>query len=198
MSPATAMHKNRPDEGQLPIEDGEEFSVEGATLTAVYTPGHAIDHMCFVLREENALFTGDNVLGHGTTVFEDLGTYMNSLQIMKSLGTGRLYPAHGAIVEKGQMKLNEYIRHRARRENQIVQNLIKVRDAERAAGGDGKKGITSMGLVKKIYFDTSDVLHIAAEISTIQVLEKLLRDGRVAIVDADREKRWYLTDKPSL
>lgn len=52
------------DDGEeLPLEDGQELSVEGATVTAVHTPGHTTDHLCLLLKEEQALFTGDNVLG---------------------------------------------------------------------------------------------------------------------------------------
>src|SRR6266487_1524470 len=53
---ASRVYKNQPDYGQHPIEDGQIFATEGATIRAVFTPGHAVDHMCFVLEEENALF----------------------------------------------------------------------------------------------------------------------------------------------
>ena len=69
---------------QKAIADGQVFRVEGATVRAPFTPGHAHDHMCFELEEENALFTGDNVLGHGQSVFEDLGLFTKSLENMAS------------------------------------------------------------------------------------------------------------------
>ncbi|KAF7174439.1 hypothetical protein CNMCM5623_007237 [Aspergillus felis] len=92
---ADHVYKNLPDAGQKSIGDGQIFAVEGATVRAVFTPGHSVDHMCFLLEEENALFTGDNVLGHGFSVAPDLGRYMESLELMAGLGcqAGGIYPA---------------------------------------------------------------------------------------------------------
>ena len=60
LCPQVIIHKNEPEHGQEVIEDGQVFSVEGATLKACHTPGHAFDHMAFVLEEEDAFFTGDS------------------------------------------------------------------------------------------------------------------------------------------
>lgn len=60
LCPQVIIHKNEPENGQEVIEDGQVFSVEGATLKAFHTPGHAFDHMAFVLEEEDAFFTGDS------------------------------------------------------------------------------------------------------------------------------------------
>jgi glyoxylase-like metal-dependent hydrolase (beta-lactamase superfamily II) len=58
--PQVTVYKHQPDEGQVDIEDGQVFSVEGATLKAYHTPGHTVDHMMFVLEEEDAIITGDS------------------------------------------------------------------------------------------------------------------------------------------
>jgi ribonuclease/clavin/mitogillin len=181
-SPPKGIHKNSPEAGCEGIEDGQTWSVEGATVRAAFTPGHAFDHMCFVLEEEGALFTGDNVLGHGTTVFKDLKEYMESLQKMLELRPRRLYPAHGQIVEDGVGKIREYMVHRQRREAQIVGNLMKV--------GVGEK-VSSMELVKRIYADVDEGLYLAAEGGVVQVLEKLEKEGKVGKVEGDSTK-WFL------
>ncbi len=68
-----------------PITDAMKFATDGASLVALHTPGHTADHVAFLLEEEKAVFSGDCVLGQGTTLFADLYTYMASLEKLRSL-----------------------------------------------------------------------------------------------------------------
>ena len=81
----------------LPLGDDCMIETEGARLKGVHTPGHAPDHLCFLLEQEQTLFTGDNVLGVGTTVIPtdtgDLAQYMNSLERLLELQPAGIYPA---------------------------------------------------------------------------------------------------------
>ncbi|KAL1838178.1 hypothetical protein VTJ49DRAFT_2959 [Mycothermus thermophilus] len=90
----------------LDIADGQRFCVPGASLTAVYTPGHTTDHTVFVWEEEDALFTGDNVLGHGTSVFEDLGDITELLIYSQHISrtTSRTGQQDGAIAGALQLR----------------------------------------------------------------------------------------------
>ena len=175
--------------GQLDVEDGQVFTTDGATLTAVHCPGHTVDHMAFLLAEEDAMFTGDNVLGHGTAVFEDLAAYMDSLNRMRDQFAGRAYPAHGAVIEDGKAKIKEYIAHRKEREDQIL-SVLKGEPPE----GDGE-GWRSMSIVKIIYKDYPEHLHKPAEGSVLQVLKKMEQDGRVR---KNSDGTWSLTGKAAL
>ena len=94
LCPKVKVYKYDPAAGQNPINDCQIFETDGAKLRAFHCPGHTADHMAFILEEENAMFTGDNVLGHGTTVFEDLAVYLNSLSRMRKQFRGRAYPGH--------------------------------------------------------------------------------------------------------
>ncbi|VDP26368.1 unnamed protein product [Heligmosomoides polygyrus] len=111
------------------IDEGYEVKVEGSTLSFVKTPGHTCDHASLWLAEEGTLFSGDCILGEGTTVFEDLYDYMNSLEKIKGMKPKRIYPGHGPVVEKCEEKVNEYVRHRLKRENEIVEALRKLGEA---------------------------------------------------------------------
>ena len=152
------------------IADGDVVRTEGATLRAIHTPGHAVDHLCFALDEEGALFSGDNVLGVGTTVIPshggDLLDYMDSLARMLALAPRRIYPAHGPLIADGSAKLREYIAHRRAREAQILAAL--------GAGDADAKTI-----VKRVYTDVPEALHAAAAQSVAAHLHKLEREGRV-------------------
>jgi glyoxylase-like metal-dependent hydrolase (beta-lactamase superfamily II) len=178
-----------PQAGQLDIQDGQKFQTEGATLRAFHSPGHTTDHMAFILEEEDAMFTGDNVLGHGTAVFEDLSAYMDSLERMKEQFAGRAYPAHGEVIKDGKAKIREYIAHRKEREEQII-NVMKGESPK----GDGE-GWSSMSIVKIIYKDYPEHLHKPAEGSVLHVLRKMEGDGRLM---HNKDGTWSLTKKAAL
>lgn len=152
------------------IPDGTTLTGDGVTLVAIYTPGHASDHLCYYLVEEKALFTGDLILGGTTTVIPpddgDLGDYLASLRRLQALDIKRIYPAHGPVIEDAHAAIQEYIDHRLMRERQIL-----------AALGDGLRTIPEM--VRRIYADVSPALHHAAGLSVHSHLVKLKREGRV-------------------
>ena len=159
------------------IPDGHRIDVDGTSLTAVHTPGHASDHLAFFLDGERTLFTGDHVLGRGTTVIAhpdgDMAAYMRSLQIARDLHAVRLYPGHGPVVDEPDDVLAYYIDHRLERERQVLDAI----DA-------GDRSVDQM--VKRIYHDVDPVLHPAAALSVRAHLDKLRDDG---VLDQDGE-RW--------
>ena len=184
LCPDAIIYKNSPTSGQTTIHDGQIFKTEDASLRAFHCPGHTTDHMAFILEEENAMFTGDNVLGHGTAVFEELATYLDSLAQMRKQFSGRAYPGHGAVIEDGHDKITEYINHRKQREEEILQALRKV---------DGEA--TPLELVKVVYEDVPENLHEAAAHGALQVLQKL--EGEAKVVPSGQEK-WQISGKATL
>jgi glyoxylase-like metal-dependent hydrolase (beta-lactamase superfamily II) len=191
--PSIKVHKHDPDEGQVNITDGEVFSVEGATLKAIFTPGHTQDHMAFVLEEEDAMFTADNVLGHGTAVFEDLVQYVSSLKNMRTLFGGRAYPGHGDVIADGKARITEYIAHRQQREDQVFAVLNSKKST--TSGTDSPEHWTGMDIVKVIYKDVPENLHLPALGGVLQVLGKLRDEGKVL---EDDEGSWSVKYRPNI
>lgn len=115
------------------MADGAVFRVDGATLTAVHTPGHTTDHCIFRLEEESAILTGDTILGASTAVFEDLHAYMHSLRRIAESRPRRLYPAHGPIIDgdEAPQRVEQYIAHRTQRETQIMQAMKDIQADEK-------------------------------------------------------------------
>lgn len=151
---------------EIPLRDGERAGAGDVFLAAIHTPGHASDHLCFWLEEERALFTGDHVLGRGTTVVAhpdgDMSSYLASLAKIRDLDAARLYPGHGPVIDDPATIVDGYIAHRLERERQVL---------------DAMPG-TPEQLVAVIYSDVDPVLHPVAAMSVRAHLAKLAREGR--------------------
>jgi len=152
------------------IFDGKRIAANGATLIAMYTPGHASDHLSFLLEDENALFSGDHVLGRGTSVIAwpdgDLGAYMDSLERARTAAPKRIYPGHGPVIEDPAPVLDYYIEHRKQREREVHAALV---------AGD----TTIEEIVGRIYAAYDRALWGAAGLSVRAHLEKLRTAGLV-------------------
>ncbi|KAK3382226.1 putative metallo-beta-lactamase domain protein [Lasiosphaeria ovina] len=185
-----SIYKHTPSKTQQAIADGQLFKVEGATVRAVHAPGHSHDHMCFVLEEEQAMFTGDNVLGHGTAAVEHLNTWMGTLRLMQSHGCVTGYPAHGAVIADLKGKIAGELASKLRRERQALQALQRAKDR----GGSGAAGrMTVKDLVTAVYGDSMDsgVREMALEPFMDEVLRKLAEDGMVGFDMRGGVKRWF-------
>lgn len=184
LSPISIANPDRLAEGPLEtLAEGDVVETEGARLRALFTPGHAPDHLCFVLEEERSLFSGDNVLGIGTTVIPaesgDLGDYMASLERALAEAPGEIYPAHGPRIRDGVAKIREYLEHRRARERQLMEVLAA-----------GERDV--MAMVRRIYVGYPESLHPAAAQSLTSHLEKLEREGRVRSQPAPGAGRDWL------
>ena len=161
------------------VSDNQRITADGATLIAMYTPGHASDHLSFMLEQERALFTGDHVLGRGTTVVAhpdgDMSDYLASLDRARAAAPARLYPGHGPVVDDADGVLAYYKQHRIEREEQVL-SAIDAGDA------------TVETMVKRIYAAYDVALHGAAALSVRAHLTKLARDG-VVVEDGEAWRR---------
>ncbi|HEY8949676.1 MAG TPA: MBL fold metallo-hydrolase [Rhizomicrobium sp.] len=152
------------------VKDGEIVQGKGFTFECVFTPGHTSNHMCYALKEENALFTGDHVMGWSTTVVTppdgDMAQYMASVKKLMARDDSVLYPTHGAPVTNPKPFLAAYLEHRLDRERQIL-----------ACIRDGLSTIPDM--VARMYADVDKRLHPAASRSVLAHLIQLESEGRV-------------------
>jgi glyoxylase-like metal-dependent hydrolase (beta-lactamase superfamily II) len=160
--------RNVLDEVDQRVEGGETLAIEDVTLEVIATPGHTNEHVCF-LTSEGDLFTGDTILGAGTTaIFPPDGNmrdYIESLRTLRSRNPRRIFPAHGPIREDAVALIDEYIAHRLQREQQVL-------DAIRAGAS------TAAEMRARIYPDLDARLHGAAEIQITAHLAKLQEEGR--------------------
>ncbi len=102
----------------------ERVSVGGGlSMTALFTPGHEDDHVCYYLSRERALFTGDTILGSSSSTVKNLSEYMRSLHLLSRFTPKVICPGHGSVVHNGSRRIDSYIRHREEREAQVINAL---------------------------------------------------------------------------
>ena len=159
------------------VGDGDVISGPGWTIDVIETPGHTANHLSFGLREENACFTGDHIMGWSTTVVAppdgNMSDYMRSLEKIRSMDFGILWPTHGDAV-RGQdfvrTFITEYAAHRKAREAAIVAEL--------------RSGETSIpAMVARMYVDVDLRLHPAAAMSVLGHMLDLIERGMVVTPD---------------
>ena len=160
-------------------QHGERLALgPGTTLRAIHTPGHASNHLCWLLEEEKLLFTGDHVMQGSTVVINppdgDMSAYLRNLQALLDEDLDWLAPGHGFLVAQPHAVLRALIAHRLRREAKVV-------DALRPRGQ-----ATLDDLLPEVYADTPARLHPVARRSLLAHLLKLRDDGRAADEGADR------------
>ncbi|MCC5811123.1 MAG: MBL fold metallo-hydrolase [Ectothiorhodospiraceae bacterium] len=168
----------RPD---VTLDDGDRVHCGEFSLRALHTPGHAANHLCFLLEDEQVLIAGDQVMDKTTVVISppdgDMQAYLDSLHRLKALGLKAIAPAHGRLLEEPERLLQRIIDHRMEREGMVL-------DAVR----DGERMIPDM--VRRIYVDVPQPLHRVAEGSVHAHLLKLRDEGHV--LGDSRDGPWQL------
>jgi len=159
------------------IRDGWVLEAGEFRLKALHTPGHASNHLCYLLEDEHLLFSGDHIMSGSTVVIGppdgDMGAYLSSLRRLESMDIQTIAPGHGAIITDPMAKVEEYVTHRLAREETVAAAL--------AAAGRA----TVDELVPAVYQDVSAALHPIARRSLWAHLRKLEDDGRAISDERD-------------
>jgi glyoxylase-like metal-dependent hydrolase (beta-lactamase superfamily II) len=152
------------------IKDGDVIKGKGWTFEAIHTPGHTSNHICFALREENAIFSGDHVMGWSTSVISppdgNMADYMNSLSKMLTRDEEIYWPTHGPAIIDPKTHVKAFIAHRNGREDAIMECIR-----------EGRNTIPEM--VEVMYADVDPRLHRAAGRSVFAHLLHMAETGRV-------------------
>jgi glyoxylase-like metal-dependent hydrolase (beta-lactamase superfamily II) len=144
-------------------------------LRAIHTPGHASNHLCYLLEGAGLLFTGDHVMQGSTVVISppdgDMHDYFASLNQLSRYDIAAFAPGHGHVIDAPHEEVAKIIAHRLKREQKVIDALVKA------------KAATLDELVPVVYDDVSPKLHVPARRSLHAHLLKLGRDGRAAEVN---------------
>lgn len=162
----------RPEDDERPIRHNQTLEAGGLSLRAIHTPGHTSDHLVFLLESEGAMFTGDTVLGRGTSIVDppdgDMAAYVRSLAELLALRPRVIYPGHGPVVFDAVGRLESYLSHREQRERQVLEAVVAGRSSPEE-------------IVPVIYgAEVPEVMFPHAARSVLAHLLKLEREGHVA------------------
>ena len=156
------------------LADGDVVRCDGVELQVVHTPGHASNHLCYLLTQTRMLFTGDHVIQGSTVVIAppdgNMTAYLRSLQRVKELDVAILAPGHGYLIGQPHREVSRLIAHRLARE-------AKVRAAISEAGGQA----TLEALLPRVYDDVPAAIHPVAARSLRAHLEKMVEDGELSV-----------------
>jgi glyoxylase-like metal-dependent hydrolase (beta-lactamase superfamily II) len=166
------------------LDDRDEVSVGAFTLRALHTPGHASNHLCYLLKGTGLLFTGDHLMQGSTVVISppdgSMSEYLQSLARLQKEPVTRLAPGHGLVIEDAQAEIARIIAHRLQREAKVVERL-------------GRAGTANIDtLVVSVYDDVDSRLHPVAKGSLLAHLLKLEQEGRAVRDSADINAPWSL------
>ena len=158
--------------GDILVEDGDVLDIGGIHLEIIYTPGHSPASICIYVRESKILFSGDHILGMGTTVVDapdgDMTQYIDSLKKLLKYDISLICPGHGPPIHEAERKIRELIAHRRERERQVLSCLRQGRR-------------TVARLVAEIYPELDRRLLELARRQVLAHLRKLVRENRVAV-----------------
>lgn len=176
------LKREGPDLGFAPdvrVSDGDVIEGKGWTLTAIHTPGHCSNHMCYHLQEEDALFSGDHVMGWATSVVGppdgSMQDYLASLRKLLVRNTSRYWPTHGPAITDPIPYVQSFIQHREEREEQIMTYLRT-----------GPKHIADFvpamyaGYDKRLWYPAANSVHAH--------MLHMVETGRARVVDGDVPK----------
>ena len=158
--------------GDILVEDGDVLDIGGIHLGMVYTPGHSPASICVYVKENKILFTGDHILGIGTTFVDapegDMTQYVDSLKKLLKYDARLICPGHGPPIHEPERKIKELIAHRQERESQVLASLRR-----------GRKTVAR--LVAEIYPELDQRLLELARRQVLAHLRKLVRENKVAV-----------------
>jgi glyoxylase-like metal-dependent hydrolase (beta-lactamase superfamily II)/8-oxo-dGTP pyrophosphatase MutT (NUDIX family) len=153
------------------LEDGQRIDLKGVTLRAIHTPGHASNHLCYLLEETKMLFTGDHVMQGSTVVINppdgNMRAYLASLEKLMALDAAIIAPGHGYLIGSPQKEMRRLVAHRRAREQKVIDALARLRAASLEE------------LVPVVYDDVPSRVHRVAARSLTAHLEKLTAEGLV-------------------
>lgn len=154
----------------IKLKDGDLIRGGDWTLEAIHTPGHTSNHLCYSLKEEKILFSGDHVMGWSTTVIVppdgDMEDYIQSLEKLLRRDDKNYLPTHGKMIENPKELVKKYITHRSSREDQIIKTI---------KSGNNK----IIDIVKVIYVDVDKRLYPAASMSTLAHLTRMINKRQI-------------------
>ena len=157
------------------LSHGDTISTNEYTLETIYTPGHASNHLCFYLKDQKCLLTGDHIMDGSTVVIAppdgNMTEYIESLKLLESYDIDYFAPGHGEFMLEPSKTIQSIIRHRLSRESKVLRCIENNKDQDIDE------------LLLSVYDDVPDILHPIARMSLLAHLIKLEGDGKILQTD---------------